>query len=316
MRVATIDQRLKQALPPRDSLAPDLIDLLCCNLKIMIKNKQTALITTLTALALQISFIPIASAQGLTPSITTEDLSNITEDDNIGLDNLGGITGIGGIPDLGAEFGDSLPNPIGDLFERIVEIVGDVETFLSDLGIEVDVGELGLPDLEVAFELFESDNQIDIASDAFGTQTGSTAVNADSLRKQYLKDLGNQYAQNSALSKNGQEITAEQVQLAQETVEISSQYAQNSNSQDVSQNILRNISNQLALQQQLDNMHYFAQQEDKVARSLMLSIQGESVVALDKLTTTRNREAIGVFKAATYYQGLLSIPAQHLLISE
>ncbi|MEL6930708.1 MAG: hypothetical protein AAFO95_19050 [Cyanobacteria bacterium J06600_6] len=253
---------------------------------------------------------------GISPgSLTGGDGSNIIIDNGLGVSPdffTGGGSGFpGGFPGGG----NRLPEPIADLFRDITNIVGPIDTFLSVLGLEVDFGELGLPDFEKAYELFEQDNQIDIASDVFGTQTGSTVVIEDSLRKQYLKDLGNEYAQNSTLSEKGQENTAEQITLAQETAEISNQYAQDSNSQDVSQNILRNISNQIALQQQLDNMKYFGQQEDKIARSLMLAIQGESVVALDKITTTRDREAISIFKAGTYHQGLLSIPAQHLVPS-
>ena len=262
-------------------------------------NKLIRLIPILlVSLILQVSVLKTAAAQGF-PSL-----------------NLGGpglsleaLPGGGDFP--GGE--NLLPEPIADLFRDITKIVGQIDTFLSVLGLEVDFGELGLPDLEQADELFKQDNQIDIASDVFGTQTGSTVVIEDSLRKQYLKDLGNEYAQNSTLSEAGQENTAEQITLAQETAEISNQYAQDSNGQDVSQNILRNISNQIALQQQLDNMKYFGQQEDKIARSLMLAIQGESVVALDKITTSRDREAISIFKAGTYHQGLLTIPAQHLV---
>lgn len=293
----------------------------------------------LTTFALQVSFTGVAKAQ-----ISTGGFSGGTF--NFPVDGSGNSDGLGGLSDLngssnsggistggfsGGTFnfpidgisgisnfsglGDLLPEPIADLFKDIANIVGQVNTFLSELGIEVNLGELGLPDIEQAIELFEQDNQIDIASDVFGTQTGSTVINDDSLRKQYLKDLGNEYAQNSTLSEEGQQNTAQQIELSQETAEISNQYAQDSNGQDVSQNILRNISNQIALQQQLDNMSYFGQQEDKISRSLMLAIQGESVVALDKLTTTRDREAISILKAGTYHQGLLSIPAQHLLTS-
>lgn len=244
-----------------------------------------------------------------------------------GLDNSGSIStggfsggtfnfpidGFDGFGGLGGGLGDLLPEPIADLFKDITNIVGQVETFLSELGIEVSPGDLGLPDILQAIELFESDNQIDIASDVFGTQTGSTKVIDDSLYKQYLKDMANQYAQNSTLSEEGQKNTTQQLEIAGQTAQISNLYAEDSNGQDVSQNILRNISNQLALQQQLDNMNYFGQTEDKVARSLMLSMHGESLVALDKLTTTRDREATSTLKLSTYHQGLLSIPAQHLI---
>lgn len=306
---------------------PANIELL--NMKNTSKNILSILLTTLT---LQLSLPIVANAQSFDSSITSggfaggtftfpvnnvgnlgnftgiEELNGINIEDIANIDSFGDVLGLEGI-------GDLLPEPIADLFRDIANFVGQVETFLAELGIEVDLGELGLPDLEAAFELFEEDNQIDIASDVLGTQTGSTVIVDDSLRKQYLKDLANEFAQNTTLSVEGQENTVEQIELSQETAEISNQYAQDSNSQDVSQNILRNISNQLALRQQLDNMAYFGLQEEKIARSLMLAIQGESVVALDRLTTIRDREAISIFKAGTYHQGLLSIPAQHLVTS-
>ena len=263
---------------------------------------KSSITVIVTALALQMPFSGIATAQ-----ISSGGFSGGTF--NFPVDDLGDLGNLG---DLGG-LGDLLPEPIAELFRDITNIVGEVETFLSELGIEVDFGDLGLPNIEQALELFEENNQIDIASDVFGTQTGSTVIIDDSLRKQYLKDLSHEFAQNSTLSVEGQQNTAEQIELSQETAEISNQYAQDSNGQDVSQNILRNISNQLALQQQLDTMVYFGLQEEKIARSLNLAIQGESVVALDKLTTIRDREAISIFKAGTYHQGLLSIPAQHLV---
>jgi hypothetical protein len=218
------------------------------------------------------------------------------------------------IPSGGFErLGDILPEPIAELFRDIANIVGQIDTFLAELGLEVNVGVLGLPDVREAVQVFEENNQIDIASDVFGTQTGSTVVIDDSLYKQYLNDLGTEYAQNSTLSEEGQEKTVEQIELAAETAQISNELAQDSNGQDVSQNILRNISNQLALVQQLDNMSFYEMQEDKIARSLMLSMQGESTVALDKLTTIRDREALSILKASTYHQGLMSIPGQYLV---
>ena len=272
---------------------------------------KSSIVLLLTTLTLQVSFTGVAKAQISTGGFSGGTF-NFPVDD---LDGLGDLGDLGDLGNLGGGLGDLLPEPIADLFRDITNIVGQIETFLSELGIEVNVGELGLPDIQQAIELFEQDNLIDIASDVFGTQTGSTVVNDDSLYKQYLKDLGNEYAQNSTLSEEGQLNTAEQIELSQETAEISNQLAQDSTGQDVSQNILRNISNQLALQQQLDNMSYFGRQEDKIARSLMVSMQGESLVALDKLTTIRDREAISILKAGTYHQGLLSIPAQHLITS-
>ena len=119
--------------------------------------------------------------------------------------------------------------------------------------------------------------------------------------------------QNSTLSLEGQDKTKEQIDIAQEKAEISNQIAEDSNNQDVSQNILRNISNQLALQQQLDNMQFFAAQEDKVARSLNLAVQGETLAGLDNLNTRQDRERISTYQTIHYYHALISIPLQHLI---
>ncbi|BAZ47128.1 hypothetical protein NIES4102_41740 (plasmid) [Chondrocystis sp. NIES-4102] len=238
-----------------------------------------------------------------------EELTGISVDDVTDISNIRDIVdliGIGSIVDL-------LPPAVAEVFSDLSRIVGVVETFLSELGIQVDIGDLNLPYIEEALELFESNSEIDIASDVFGSQTGSTVIIDDTLYKQYLKDIANRFAQNSTLSKDGQKVTAEQIKTSQTTSEISNRLAQNSNRQDVSQNILRNISNQLALQQQIDNMSFFNLSEDKIARSLLVSMQGESLVALDKITITRDRETAIALKSSTYYQGLLSIPAQHLL---
>jgi hypothetical protein len=206
-----------------------------------------------------------------------------------------------------------LPESVIEIFRDLERIVGEVETFLSESGISVAIGDIGLPDILEAIEIFETDNEIDTGSDVFGTQTGSTAVISDYLYRQYLRDLGSEYAQNSTLSLEGQETTAEQLDISQQMAEISDNLAEDSNTQDVSQNILRNISNQMALQQQLDSMQFFATQEDKIARSLNLAVQGETLAGLDSLNVRQDRERISSYQIAQYYQGLMSIPLQHLV---
>ena len=267
---------------------PELFNLKYQNMK----KLNLSIVAIFMALTLQRPFMPMAIAQ-------SSDFST------------GGFSG--GTVDLPTdEVGELIPEPIAELFRDFTEIVGQFETFLSELGVEVSIGDLGIPDVEEAIEVFEQENQIDVTSDVFGTQTGSTKVISKSLYKQYLKDLSNQYAQNTTLSNDGQKKTSEQIQLAGETAEISLQYAEDSNKQDVTQNIMRNISNQLALQQQLSNMSYVGLQEDKIARSLMVSMQGENLVALDKITTARDREVLNTLKSSTYHQGLLFIPGQYL----
>jgi hypothetical protein len=217
-----------------------------------------------------------------------------------------------GEPDI-SDFEVSLPNPISDLYQEFQQIVGVVDTFLADLGIEVDTGDLGIPDIEQAAELFEEDNQIDVAGDVFGTQTGGTITSKEKLLQQYQKELSSEYARNTALSTEGQQKIADKVELAGDTVEASQELASDSDSQDVSQNILRNISRQAALQQQLDNMILFELQEDKVSRALNAEMQGQSLLELSRQSTRSERETENLYKTGLYNQGLISIPGQHLI---
>lgn len=206
-----------------------------------------------------------------------------------------------------------LPDSVAELFRDLETIVGEIDTFMTELGIDIETGEIGIPDIEEARDIFESDRDLDTGSDIFGTQTGSTTAISTHLYRQFLRDVGNEYAQNSALSLEGQDNTAEQIEIAQEKAEISNELAENSNTQDVSQNILRNISNQLALQQQQDNMQFFATQEDKVARSLNLAVQGEVLSGLESLNVRQDRERISTYQSSQYYHALMSVPLQHLI---
>ena len=190
----------------------------------------------------------------------------------------------------------SIPSSLVELFEDIKTIVGDIETFLSERGIEISHGEIGLPDLEAARSVFAEDEQLDEFSDLFGTQTGSTFANRDKLLQQYLRDLSQEYAENSVLSQPGQEKIAQKVTSSQETALSSIELSEDSATQDVSQNILRNISRQLSLQQQIDAMHIFELQEAKIARNLQLEMDAELLSELSQSTTRQEREYISTNK--------------------
>ena len=56
-----------------------------------------------------------------------------------------------------------------------------------------------------------------------------------------------------------------------------------------------------------------AAQEDKVARSLNLAVQGETLAGLDNLNTRQDRERISTYQTIHYYHALISIPLQHLI---
>ena len=262
-------------------------------------NKLKFLIrAVLISLALQMIFTISAKAQ------VDGDSFNFPTD---GLSDIGGLVGGGG------GLGDLLPEALRELFTDIALAVGQVETFLSDIGLEVDFGRLGLPDIEAAVAIFEEVEDLDIYSDVLGTRTGSTVIIDDVLRGQYLRDLANEYALNTTLSQEGQEFTAEQQAVSEDLALASEELAEDSEQQDVSQNILRNISAQIAIQQASQDIDFYSRNEEKVGRSLTISIQAESLTALKESNTAEERLRNTSLKTAGDYQGLVSIPGQHLV---
>lgn len=183
-----------------------------------------------------------------------------------------------------------LPDFISDFIQDIRLVVGDIETFLSEAGIAVNTGEIGLPDLERAKILFDENLELDEFSDLFSTQTGSTFANREKLLQQYLKDVSQEYAENSILSESGQAKIAEKIAEVNETAQRSNTLSGNSSGQDVSQNILRNVSEQLSLQQQTDAMNIFELQEAKVANGLQLEMTSELLTEISKSTTFNQRQ--------------------------
>lgn len=193
-------------------------------------------------------------------------------------------------------FNIQIPDSIEDFIEDIENIIGDIETFLSRQGIEIENGEIGLPDIEQAKVIFESDPQLDEYSDLFGSQTGSTFSNRDKLLQQYLRDYSQQYAENTVLSQEGQEKIAEKMNTIDEIVANSIELAEDSAGQDVSQNILRNLSSQETWGHQLDALILFELQESKINRSLQLEMTSEFLTETSKSTTRAEREYISTNK--------------------
>jgi hypothetical protein len=185
-----------------------------------------------------------------------------------------------------------VPNFLTELYQDFQTISGDISTFLSERNIKISQGDIGLPNIQEAKVIFSANEELDKVSDLFGTQTNSTFSNKDKLLQQYLKDLSQEYAENSALSLEGQSKIEQKIATVDATVEQSLALSDDSSGQDVSQNILRNISNQLSLQQQIDAMGIFEMQEDKIARNLNLQMNSESLSEISQQTTLKTRENI------------------------
>ena len=197
-----------------------------------------------------------------------------------------------------------------ELHQELDKVYGRIETFLEPLGLEADLGKLGLPNVQEVKQLLSTDTVLGELNDILGGQTGTTYANREKLYQQYLRDLSQEYSENSALSLEGQSKIEAKIDLAASSAEQSLTIADDSSGQDVSQNILRNISNQFALDQQANVMTISAMEEAKVDRALGLQINSEALAEISKQNMNRERQQTGLNAASlnTFY--MITIPGE------
>ncbi len=199
-------------------------------------------------------------------------------------------------------------NFLTELNSSIASMAGDIYTVLDDYGISIPKGRLGLPNVQDAKIIFDQGSGLNIISDILGGQSGSTYSNRDKLYQQYIRQVSEEYSNNSALSLSGQSKIEAKVDSAISSAEQSLIIAEDASSQDVSQNILRNIANQNALSQQTDAMIISDMQDAKVDRSLSLQMQSLALAELSGSNTRTQREATAANGAVISTSGLVTIP--------
>ncbi len=194
------------------------------------------------------------------------------------------------------------------LNQDFTAVVGDVKTFLGLRGKEAEIGSIGLPNIQEARITFDEDLELNQFNDVFGTQTGTTFSSRDELYQQYLRELSQEYSENSALSLEGQSKIEAKIDSANASAEQSVTIAEDSTNQDVSQNLLRNVSNQLGIQQQTDAIAIAEMQDDKIDRSLSLQLDSETLIETAKLNVHNERVSSGINSAAQNSFFLITIP--------
>lgn len=197
---------------------------------------------------------------------------------------------------------------ITELNQTLATITGDIDTLLDDYGIAIPKGRIGLPNVQVAKVVFDENSDLNILNDILGGQTGTTYSNRDQLYQQYLKQLSQEYSNNSALSLEGQSKIEAKIDSAISSAEQSLTIAEDSSGQDISQNIMRNISNQLALEQQANAMSIADLQDAKVDRSLSLQIQSEALTEISESNTRAERVANATNRGTISTLSLITIP--------
>lgn len=222
----------------------------------------------------------------------TGEVGEVAQDIATGIEDV--REGIGGITDTISGIFDRIASIFS--LERLLDAINiEIPDILEDpLGglegggesVEIDIGPLGLPDpkaIEAGVENATPSAFEEVSASKTGGE-GSPVIKLD-LITQFESNMADEVADQSALTEEGQTKLIENAEAATASLEASQALAQDSEGQDVSQNILRNISDQLALQQQtgtLDSVDAQLRARDDALRNKMLvdvvrEMQGDRV---------------------------------------
>jgi len=177
-----------------------------------------------------------------------------------------------------------------DLFDIFEDPLGGLST--SGEGgaggntVEISTGALGLPDpkqIEQEIENAQPSAFEEVAATKTGG-SGSPVIKRD-LVTQFEREMTDEVADQTALTEEGQQKLRENAEAAKTALETSQELAADSEGQDVSQNILRNLSAQIAAQQQTSTLDTVGQQlraRDDALRNKMLvdavrELQGDRI---------------------------------------
>lgn len=177
-----------------------------------------------------------------------------------------------------------------DLFDMVEDPLGGLANSGSGKKnsntIEISTGALGLPDpkqIEQEIENAQPSAFEEVAATKTGG-SGSPVIKRD-LVTQFDRQMTDEVADQTALTQVGQQKLRENAEAAKVALKTSQELATDSEEQDVSQNILRNLSAQLAAQQQtstLDSVGHQLRARDDALRNKMLvdavrELQGDRI---------------------------------------
>ena len=170
-------------------------------------------------------------------------------------------------------------------------------------------GALGLPDPKI---IEENINQSGTSptEEALATMTGgegSPVIKLDA-KEIFDADLAEEVARASALTQAGQEKLAQNVEVANQSLETSQQLAEDSEEQDVSQNIMRNLSVQQAAAQATDTLLAIDAQLRQRDDALRNIVESDSLRQLKRDRVAQRRMDASAYSFAITHGGLIALP--------
>lgn len=224
--------------------------------------------------------------------------------------------------------GQQAINQGDDIIDQFRSLVGRVRGFFVDLPgtlgniINGALGQYGVPDLEtVTTEVEEtatSQEEGAALSEILENRQpgqGSHAIRTD-LAKQASRETALEITSAATLSQTAQQDMAQRAQITQEETEQNVQLGEESQSLDVTQQIMQNLSQQTALNSRVNERVLQEAQQARVDRAIANAIHAQQARELSVITTTDRRQHIAAGNAANQQTGLLSLPGGYYLGSE
>jgi hypothetical protein len=205
-----------------------------------------------------------------------------------------------GLPDIGQVFDD-----IDGVFSSSS---GDASDTASSAG-DGSVGAMGIPDPTVVFANIE-DRQTSATEELLGTKQGGdgSPVIKDDTGYMFDVELARETANASALGADAQEKLQANGELATSALKSSQQLAEDSENQDVSQNILRNISAQTAASQQTDTLLALDAQARARDDAIRNRLNANAVAQLQRDRAAKRQTDASAFGAALTQGGQFYLP--------
>lgn len=208
---------------------------------------------------------------------------------------------------------------IGDIFGGFGDFIGGLPRVASDF-LEDLLGDFGVPDLQEVDVAIEEDNR----AGGDGSEAGTLAraleapagSNAEAGRFSVGRDQSHEaqratavgMAQSSTLNGSAQARMVEQAKQAQQSLAGSQAAAQRSAQSDVSQDILRNLSEQSSLAAELAGQQVAQGQQAQMDRAISNLLSAQQARALDQQNILARRERISSGNRAIEQIGTLMMP--------
>jgi hypothetical protein len=212
-----------------------------------------------------------------------------------------------------------------DTFSSLKDISNQIDSFISDVKgfvqnevfgslnqiLQSTIGAIKIPDLgDLVQQIMKGDELPEAGQTA--NQWENNLPNSYAIRQEVARAseraaaIG--VAQGETLSKEAQQKSEQVRQQSATAASEAEQMAQDSETTDTSQQILRNVSQQLKDSAAIANLQLQEAQQARTDRALSLTLEAQAAKELSEANTRERQEAIAQTNGAAFYTGLISVP--------